>query len=783
MSVSLLVFSGWIYRVHLIQSSLPYLLKDILTQAGVDVFQVELNDISIDGASIKSLSFEVDIADGDAIKKTRKETIKLSLHDIELKYQYQSLLQGRLDKVLIGQVDVFAVDSTPLNASSSIETSRQVKSSANKKNKTSLVLFKENINKFRNNWHSLIPLDALTVAEINFQGTLFGALDNHQFELLFHTDDDTMHVDLVGGTVNDLHAIKISSHVKDEWLFSVGQSKTALLTLHLMDESIAADYFFNAEKMTVFLKENNVASIDAVEVAGLFNGELKFYYNESGSVKNQTFSSFGVHGNKLNVSGNDMDDTQLSNLDINLNFQYKWLTDYKELVIGEKSSISFNQFDYANTKLINTPLNLSGVLQIKSDKWFYDGDLTVSELTLKQKMPKKKMPKKKTPKQKKSETEISETEISRQSQEVAFKNVSANIIADNEQLKVSGKFEPAVVPALISYKLNHQIVSGEGRLLLHTDEPFNLSNEKSISQLLKPWVYPFDVFSGEVDVDADLQWSKTESLQLTAKTRLKNVGGVFNELVFSGLNTKQNLTLLPAVETMSLSEKSRIGQTGLIRLDHIDSGVLISDLNFQLALRKPEKGTLPVLDVYNFNAELLGGHFSSQRFTLDFNRPVNNLLVHVSKLDLSRVSQMQQFSGLEIEGLLDGQLPIDINGEGVFVHEGYFYNNDRPGVIRYQPKTGVNQIAANPLSKIVLKALRDFRYDKLKAKLSYEPDGTLSIGLEMNGVSPELDNGRQVNLNINTEQNLKSLLKSIRFSEGLSDNIDKRVRQKYSATQ
>jgi len=106
MSVSLLVFSGWIYRVHLIQSSLPYLLKDILTQVGVDVFQVELNDINIEGALLKSLSFEVDV--GAANEK--KETIKVSLHDIELKYQYQSLLQGRLDKVLIGKVKLSALD-------------------------------------------------------------------------------------------------------------------------------------------------------------------------------------------------------------------------------------------------------------------------------------------------------------------------------------------------------------------------------------------------------------------------------------------------------------------------------------------------------------------------------------------------------------------------------------------------------------------------------------------------------------------------------------------------
>jgi len=775
LSISVLAGGSWIYRVHLIQSSLPYLLKDILKQAGVDVFQVELNDIDIDGAWLKTLSFEVDAGDSDGGKTgvKQKQTIKVSLHNIKLQYQYQSLLQGRLDKVVIDEVTLSDVTAASLSANSpaeilstensSIVAKESLKKTVSHENKTSLVLYQENINNWRNNWRSLIPVDALEVADINFQGSLFGALDKHHVELLFHGDEDNMHVDLFAGSVNKPHEIKISSHVKDEWTVSVGQSKTALLKLHLMDDAISVNYFFNAEKTLSFLKENQLANLDTVNVSALFHGKLKIFYNEGSAVNNKAVSSFVVQSEKIDVRGAGLQAIHLSNIDVNLAFQYKWLKDYKELTVQRKSHISFNQFDYADTQLKNTPLKLSGVLKIQPDKWFYDGGFTVTRLAVKQK--------------------IADKKISDQWQEVAFKNVSANIIADNKQLNVSGKFEPAIVSALISYKLSQQIVSGKGALVLHTDEPFNLSNEKSISQLLKPWVYPFDVFSGEIDLDTHLQWSTTKALQLTMKTQLKNVGGAFNQLVFSGLNTQQYLSLLPTIKTISLNKQPRVGQTGLIKLDYIDSGVLISDLNLQMVLSQSEQGSLPVLNVHNFNAELLGGHFHSYHFTLDFNQPVNHLSIQINNLDLSRIVKTQQFSDLEIEGMLDGELPIEINKEGVFVHEGVFYNGDRPGRIRYQPKSGVKQIAANPLTGIALKALRDFRYSKLKAGLTYVPDGTLSIGLEMNGISPELDKTRQVDLNINTEQNLKALLESIRYSQGLSDNIDKRVRNKFSATQ
>ncbi|UCB56267.1 MAG: YdbH domain-containing protein, partial [Thiotrichales bacterium] len=50
---------------------------------------------------------------------------------------------------------------------------------------------------------------------------------------------------------------------------------------------------------------------------------------------------------------------------------------------------------------------------------------------------------------------------------------------------------------------------------------------------------------------------------------------------------------------------------------------------------------------------------------------------------------------------------------------------------------------------------------------------------KLKGTSPELETTRPVHLNINTEQNLLSLLKSLRFAEGISANIDRKVRQQY----
>ena len=106
-------------------------------------------------------------------------------------------------------------------------------------------------------------------------------------------------------------------------------------------------------------------------------------------------------------------------------------------------------------------------------------------------------------------------------------------------------------------------------------------------------------------------------------------------------------------------------------------------------------------------------------------------------------------------------------------------NSPRNGTIRYNPAAGTDQLKQNPITGIALDALKDFRYSHLSADVNFTPEGMLTIKLQLEGTSPELDTKRPVHLNINTEQNLLSLLKSLRYAEGVSESIDQKVRRQY----
>ena len=100
------------------------------------------------------------------------------------------------------------------------------------------------------------------------------------------------------------------------------------------------------------------------------------------------------------------------------------------------------------------------------------------------------------------------------------------------------------------------------------------------------------------------------------------------------------------------------------------------------------------------------------------------------------------------------------------------------GVIQYSGDERVTALAkSNPNVELLLKALSDFHYDLLKAELDYAPDGQLLAKVRLQGNNPELEGGRPVHLNINLEENILTLLRSLQFADEISRKIGEGIEQ------
>ena len=139
---------------------------------------------------------------------------------------------------------------------------------------------------------------------------------------------------------------------------------------------------------------------------------------------------------------------------------------------------------------------------------------------------------------------------------------------------------------------------------------------------------------------------------------------------------------------------------------------------------------------------------------------------------------LQQVKGLKVSGSVSGELPIRLDKVGLHVDHGSLHNEQAGGIIEYTPpsKSG---LANSPLTGYALKALEEFHYNLLAASADYSPDGTLEVKLHLEGKSPRLDTKRPVHLNITTQQNLLSLVKSLRYSDSLTHEIDREVQQHF----
>lgn len=411
------------------------------------------------------------------------------------------------------------------------------------------------------------------------------------------------------------------------------------------------------------------------------------------------------------------------------------------------SYIKAGDYNYGNYSLQASTIFLVGELANTSGNWLYRGGLRLDSFA-----------------------------TAYQSQRLQLKNINARLMANSEKLEISGDFLPIAVTGKFTFSLS-QALTGQyaGELRIKSIEPLDLNADDSrLSQLVTHWPYPFDLMTGEIKLTSHAAWSRQNEFRLRSNIQFTEVGGYYNEIVFSGLSFEHELELLPLLHSI---------HTGSVNLRLIDSGVTASNISSSFKLDAADTGPLPRLEIEDLQGEIFGGVFSAVDFVYDANQSSNHLRIDATEIDLAEIVKTQQLKDLTMTGRVSGFIPVEINENGVRIEDGAFINDIDNGRIRYNPETTSEQLKQNTLTGIALDALRDFRYSYLSAGVNYSEDGNLKINLRLKGTSPELDTKRPVHLNINTEQNLLSLLKSLRYAQGISEKIDNKVRHIYENKQ
>ncbi len=329
------------------------------------------------------------------------------------------------------------------------------------------------------------------------------------------------------------------------------------------------------------------------------------------------------------------------------------------------------------------------------------------------------------------------------------------------------QFSPEISPGRIEANFKHDLSTTAGSLEMQTNKILTLNDEgTSLANLFNNWQQPMDLDNGTISFKADSIWQTGREMQVSAFATLIDGSGYYKQYVFEGLKIQQDLTILPQLHSKS---------EGSFSLRRLIGGIDIHKISTNMSFLPSQTGIMPTILINNFSASLLGGIVSSPSIPYDLNQPDSNFTVNIKGMDLETTVNLVKIKGLHVSGKISGAIPVTIKGKAVSVNNGKLYNDPPGGEISYTPKN----ISSAGLTGYALKAVKDFQYDSLSATAMYDPSGQLDLDISLQGISPELDNSRQVHLNIHAEQNLPALLQSLQYSKGITEELDKRMQQRY----
>jgi len=308
--------------------------------------------------------------------------------------------------------------------------------------------------------------------------------------------------------------------------------------------------------------------------------------------------------------------------------------------------------------------------------------------------------------------------------------------------------------------LKHQFGSGLGRLETQLNTLEFHQNKTYFPHLIAGWPYPLDLFAGQLDANALLTWGASQ-VHVKGRVQLSDVGGFYDTNLFHGLSTELVIDA-PLADLTVFAEQFKV--------ESLDVGIPIENLTFAL------QSTTGRVQLTDFQAELLGGRVGQKLVSYDWMQEDNELLLQVQGIQLNELLQLEL--GIEGYGVLDGELPLHISADGITMALGQIQARSG-GVIRYEGGQSVSDAAANIGVGFALEALNNFHYDVLEIKADYSESGELSLVAAMLGRNPDMQEQRPVRYNVNIKENIPALIKSLKLTQDISDDIERRLKTFY----
>lgn len=254
---------------------------------------------------------------------------------------------------------------------------------------------------------------------------------------------------------------------------------------------------------------------------------------------------------------------------------------------------------------------------------------------------------------------------------------------------------------------------------------------------------------------------------------IKQVSGLYQQTAFSQISV---------LSTLSLSNKQFKVSLPALEVTRINHGLIAGPIqmtaHYQGSLIHPLKG---LLEIETLQSGLFNGLARLHPQTIDLSKPFKTQL-HLKDMEIEELLKQHPTSDLTGKGLIDGTLPLEVNLTSepptFLIQQGIVTSQASGGLLQYQPAAKSSIGKSNQSMQLVLDVLDDFHYTLLQSSVSIGANQKLNLGLTLKGKNPNIERGRAVNLNINLEEDLPSLITSMQITNQVSETIKRRVQEK-----
>jgi hypothetical protein len=188
-----------------------------------------------------------------------------------------------------------------------------------------------------------------------------------------------------------------------------------------------------------------------------------------------------------------------------------------------------------------------------------------------------------------------------------------------------------------------------------------------------------------------------------------------------------------------------------------------------------EAGKPARISLNGFSAGIFDGTISIDRVDYDLQTRHAETIVQLNGIPLQKLLDLQGVKKIFATGSVRGRVPVVLDGDSFSIPDGGM-DSERSGQIIYS-STPEERATANAGMRMTYEALGNFLYSSLISSITMTPDGNSRITLQLKGHNPDFQDGRPVNLNLNIEQNLLDLFRSLAISSGIEEAISEKALQ------